>query len=287
VNRELYEIAEDGWSFLPAGVEVPRCVDRPRRAAAEAIDLVDVAENAFGLVPVLPPAIRESSDELILVDQDGPRDWRMAMRVRFPLDELDARREAVRAWFRERGRDTFTWWVGTASTRGVYDALVERGATPDDDDEYLDAMVLDEEPPPAEGVDVRPVETFEDALVSRRILQAGFETELPNADLRALWEESQRLGRQRAFIAYVDGEPVGRANAIVTEPGPVQLLGGVVLEPYRGRGLYRALVRARWDWAVERGTPILVTQSGHMSRPILTRLGFRTVGRVRVLIDSA
>jgi GNAT superfamily N-acetyltransferase len=59
-----------------------------------------------------------------------------------------------------------------------------------------------------------------------------------------------------------------------------------VLEPFHGRGLYRALVRARWDWAVERGTPLLVTQSGHMSRPILTRLGFRTVGRVRVLFDS-
>jgi GNAT superfamily N-acetyltransferase len=249
------------------------------------IDIVDVAENAFGLLPVLRPATRESSGELILVDQDGPRDWRMAMRVRFPLEELDVRRESVRAWFRERGREGFTWWVGTGSTRGVYDALLERGAMPDDA-EYLEAMVLDAEPPPAEGVDVRPVETFEDALVSRRILQAGFEMQLPDDDLRALWEESQRLGRQRAFIAYVDGEPAGRANAIVTDLGPVQLLGGVVLEPYRGRGLYRALVRARWDWAVELGTPVLVTQSGHMSHPILTRLGFRTVGRVRMLIDS-
>jgi GNAT superfamily N-acetyltransferase len=249
------------------------------------IDIVDVAENAFGLLPVLPPATRESFDELILIDQDGPRDWRWARRGRVPLDELDAWREAVRAWFRARGRDTFTWWVGTSSTRGVYDALLARGATPDDE-EYLDAMVLDGEPPPAEGVDVRPVETFEDALVSRRILQAGLEPQLPDDNLRVLWEESQRLGRQRAFIAYVDGEPAGRANAIVTDPGPVQLLGGVVLEPYRGRGLYRALVRARWDWAVANGTPVLVTQSGHMSRPILTRLGFRTVGRVRVLVDA-
>jgi GNAT superfamily N-acetyltransferase len=251
------------------------------------IDLVDVAENAFGLLPVPSSIERESSDELILVDQDGPTDWRMAFRMRFPLDELDARCDAVRAWFRERGRDDFSWWVGTSSTPGVYEALRELGATPDPETEYLGAMVLDEEPPRVDGVDVRPVETFDAALVSRRIMMSGFETEPPPPErIRADWYEAQRMDRSRAFLAYVDGEPAGRAAAVITDAGPVQLVGGTVLEPFRGRGLYRALVRARWDWAVDRGTPVLVTQAGHMSRPILERLGFRTVGRVRVLFDS-
>jgi GNAT superfamily N-acetyltransferase len=249
--------------------------------------LVDVAENAFGLLPVPASVVRETSDELILLDQDGPTDWRMALRMRFPLEELEARREAVRVWFRERGRDDFSWWVGTSSTPGVHDALLACGATPDPEDDYLDAMVLDEEPPRVDGADIRPVETFEDALVSRRIMMAGFESEPPPLErIRAEWDQAQRVDRSRAFLAYVDGEPAGRAGAVITDAGPVQLIGGTVLEPFRGRGLYRALVRARWDWAVERGTRVLVTQSGHMSRPILERLGFRTVGRVRVLFDS-
>lgn len=114
----------------------------------------------------------------------------------------------------------------------------------------------------------------------------GFETEPPPLErIRAEWEEAQRVDRSRAFLAYVGGEPAGRAAAVITDEGPVQLIGGTVLEPFRGHGLYRALVRARWDWAVERGAPFLVTQSGPMSRPILAGLGFRTVGRVRVLFD--
>jgi hypothetical protein len=55
----------------------------------------------------------------------------------------------------------------------------------------------------------------------------------------------------------------------------------------RGRGIYRALVRARWDEAERRGTPALVVQAGKMSRPILERLGFETVCEVHTLVDSA
>jgi hypothetical protein len=46
----------------------------------------------------------------------------------------------------------------------------------------------------------------------------------------------------------------------------------------RGHGLYRALVSARWDFAVERGTPALVTEAiVTTSYPILQRLGFTEV----------
>jgi GNAT superfamily N-acetyltransferase len=58
-----------------------------------------------------------------------------------------------------------------------------------------------------------------------------------------------------------------------------------VLPVYRGRGVYRALVRARWDAALARGTLALVTQAGQMSRPILQRLGFRTLRESREFLD--
>ena len=59
------------------------------------------------------------------------------------------------------------------------------------------------------------------------------------------------------------------------------LFGGATLPEARGRGAYRALVAARWEDAVARGTPVLVTQAGAMSRPILARLGFREVCEIR------
>jgi predicted GNAT superfamily acetyltransferase len=60
-----------------------------------------------------------------------------------------------------------------------------------------------------------------------------------------------------------------------------------VAKAARGRGVYRALVRARWDVAVARGTPALVVQAGTMSQPILERLGFRTVCTIRLFVDDS
>jgi predicted GNAT superfamily acetyltransferase len=54
----------------------------------------------------------------------------------------------------------------------------------------------------------------------------------------------------------------------------------------RGRGLYRALVRPRWNDAVARGTPALVTQANpETSYPILRRLGFEEVCEITRLED--
>ena len=63
------------------------------------------------------------------------------------------------------------------------------------------------------------------------------------------------------------------------------MFGGATLPEARGRGVYRALVAARWEDAVARGTPALVTQAGAQSRPILARLGFRELCEIRILLD--
>ena len=47
-----------------------------------------------------------------------------------------------------------------------------------------------------------------------------------------------------------------------------------------------ALLRERWEVAVERGTPALTVQAGRMSRPICERAGFEFVAPVRVFVDK-
>jgi GNAT superfamily N-acetyltransferase len=88
----------------------------------------------------------------------------------------------------------------------------------------------------------------------------------------------------RVFLALVDGEIVGLGRAILADAG-VNLGGGSVRPDRRGRGVYRALVRARWDVAVARGTPALTVQAGRMSRPILERAGFELVAQQHCLVD--
>ena len=83
---------------------------------------------------------------------------------------------------------------------------------------------------------------------------------------------------------WLDGKLVCTGTASPTEHG-LLLYGGATAERARGRGAYRALIRARWDEAVALGTPALITQGGSMSRPILERLGFERVGEVHMLLD--
>lgn len=86
------------------------------------------------------------------------------------------------------------------------------------------------------------------------------------------------------YLAFFDGRAISAADAALVDGGVV-LCGGATLPEGRGQGAYRALIEARWQAAVERGTPVLVVQAGAMSRPILERLGFEEVARVKVLLD--
>ncbi|HEU5212144.1 MAG TPA: hypothetical protein VFU10_05190 [Gaiellaceae bacterium] len=105
------------------------------------------------------------------------------------------------------------------------------------------------------------------------------------------WTTGQR---QRFAAAEVD-EALAEVRALLRERGRTKtqweehgllLHGGATLPEARGRGAYRALLRARWDEAVARGTPALITQGGSMSRPILERAGFRRVGHIHMLVDD-
>ena len=59
-----------------------------------------------------------------------------------------------------------------------------------------------------------------------------------------------------------------------------------MLEHARGLGVYNALIRARWEAAVARGTPALTVQAGRMSKPILEKLGFQDVGQAHIFVDT-
>jgi GNAT superfamily N-acetyltransferase len=85
-------------------------------------------------------------------------------------------------------------------------------------------------------------------------------------------------------VAVIDGRIVGSGSSTYLDRA-VTLNGGSVAPEARGRGAYRALVHARWEDAAARGTPVLITQAGRMSAPILLRLGFEEVARIHILVD--
>jgi GNAT superfamily N-acetyltransferase len=242
--------------------------------------ILELAENANTYTPVAPGDERIVDDRYVLWLGRGDHPaWNVAQRFRLRVDEIEQVREEIRDHVRMKGRTACSWEVGSSATpAGLVERLLALGLVADDDEPLAIGMALTEplgEPPP--GIVVRRAASDADELIAAEIAAASFGGEpVP----RKFDPESRIV----TYLAYLDGEPAGRATGAFSEHG-VSLFGGATLPEARGRGVYRALVHARWTDAVARGTPVAVTQAGSQSRPILTRLGFREVCEIRILID--
>ncbi|HEY0388162.1 MAG TPA: hypothetical protein VGC71_06970 [Gaiellales bacterium] len=216
---------------------------------------------------------------------DSPH-WTVVQRFRFQPEEVDAVVADVHDLLRQRGRTSCAWEIGsTGRPAGLAEMLLERGMALAETDSHQTGMVLDREPAPRpEGVEVRHAETLEDYRVAEEIAHRAFGEPAPSEEYVSEMFERRNPDVVRRYLARVDGRDIGTATATFARDGVV-LNSGSTLPDHRGRGAYRALVRARWDDAVAAGTPVLVTQAGAMSRPILERLGFRAVCEVVAVVD--
>jgi hypothetical protein len=180
------------------------------------------------------------------------------------------------------------WWIGpSAKPQNIVQLLQARGFEPSPDGAELRAMALTSPPPGiAPGIEVHRVATFEDYVASREVQWDAFETpedrrELQRAHMRDEFDETMEHGTPVTFLVLLNGKTGGTGMALPSDRG-VFLIAGSTSPWARGRGLYRALVRARWDYAVERGTPVLITEALlDTSYPILRRLGFTEVCTIR------
>jgi hypothetical protein len=140
------------------------------------------------------------------------------------------------------------------------------------------------------AVTVRPVLSHADAGYAAAITAAAFamDDRTAQAVAVAIREEINPpvADSIKSFLALIDGVPVGTAASVYLD-GCVGLIGGSTLPAARGRGVYRALVKARWDDAVARTLPVLVTQAvDATSRPILERVGFTALFPITILQDT-
>jgi GNAT superfamily N-acetyltransferase len=211
----------------------------------------------------------------------GPHDaW--VLKVRAPNIEW------ARAETRRRGLPVVEWWVGWSSPPDLADELLAQGLVPGDEP-VLTGMTSSTAPPRAPHVDIRLVETAEQYLEALAVDWEVWQVpEDKRAERRASaaeqFSDDRTAGMAHHWVAFDNGRPVGFGRALDMEDG-VALMGGAVLPEARGRGFYRALVRARWDHAAARGTPLLVVQAGPMSAPVLDGLGFQRHGEIRLYVD--
>jgi hypothetical protein len=248
-------------------------------------EVLGLAEDANTHTPLGEGDERIVRDRFVLWMGPGAEPhWNVAQRFRMQADEVDQVRAEIHTLLLARGRMACTWEVGSSATPpGLAGLLRARGLVPDEPDPLQIGMVLDEAPPAiSAGVSVRVAESLADHAVSERIAHRCFGMDDPTDEQIA---DSHDRGQSRRYLARIDGKDVATGSATFTPHGVV-LNAGSTLPEARGRGAYRALVRARWDDAVAAGTPVLITQAGRMSLPILERLGFRVVCEIQVLLDK-
>jgi GNAT superfamily N-acetyltransferase len=197
--------------------------------------------------------------------------------------------EWAREESRRRGIPLVEWWVGWTAPDSLADDLLGKGLTPDDEP-VLTGMSCSTEPPAMPHVDVRQIETLEQYLEAIAVdWEVWPLSEEERAKRRATevdrFDAEHAAGTAHHWAAYDADRPIGFGRGVDMEAA-VALMGGAVLPEARGRGMYRALVRARWDHAVARGTPLLVVQAGPMSAPVLDGLGFERHGQIRLFADK-
>jgi GNAT superfamily N-acetyltransferase len=204
--------------------------------------------------------------------------------------DVEAAVTAARSVAREYSKPILAWWLAPEHA-GLGPKLEELGLVNEDTPGFEaveNAMALLAEPsaPSVDDVEVRAVKTLEEYVAVSHVGEEAFGLEpTPEAELRLRFEELQASPRAVLLLASIGGRPVGSAFAALGDAG-VNLFGGSVHPDARGRGVYRALTAARWQLAVERGTPALTVQAGRMSMPICEQLGFRLVERVRLYVDQ-
>lgn len=166
--------------------------------------------------------------------------------------------------------------------------LLALGFTPDDDGDKSAVMVLPADAAlSAAHVDGLAIHDgladLQSFTAAERVAEEAFGDVPFGAPSPIDAQRERRFNNHRAtpgrhiVLATVNGEPAGSGSLTVFAPHGSMMNGGAVRPRFRGLGVYRAMVAARRDIAREAGAAGLFVWGGHMSRPILSGLGFEAV----------
>jgi hypothetical protein len=237
---------------------------------------------------LIPADVERFADERVCMIQGSV--WAGVCGVRIHEDEVEALVAETREWIRP-GKAT-AWWLDPGTRpQNLRERLLALGFEVPERGDMMHALAC-VEPPPAGPADVvvRRVADFDAWLAATQLMWDAFETpqkerEAQRPHLRTELDASLAAGVPVTFLASLDGRAAGVGRSVYSDRG-VFLIAGSVAEWARSRGVYRALVRARWDDAVARGTPALVTEAlPDTSYPILKRCGFEDVCTIMRLKD--
>jgi ribosomal protein S18 acetylase RimI-like enzyme len=145
-----------------------------------------------------------------------------------------------------------------------------------------------EEPPPAEGVEVRRLGSREEADHYWRIAASSYESVGFPPEVFGFYEGLERLPPEdsAAFLGYLDGEPVSIAMTLLSH-GVAGIYWVGSLAEARGRGIGRAVTAAATNAGLELGADLASLQASHMGRPVYEAMGYEAIYDYRLFHSPA
>ena len=140
------------------------------------------------------------------------------------------------------------------------------------------AHLLDTEVPLPHGVTLRRICAEDDIRAMAAMADIVFASATAQETTRALGYRLSLGDGMELWVAEAGGQVIsaGRLEPVAgTEFAGIW--GGATLQPWRGRGIYRALTAARARSAIAAGKTLIHSDSTEYSRPILERAGFLKV----------
>ncbi len=184
------------------------------------------------------------------------------------LDHFTTATEVTRVEWKTRGHD---------HAPGLHDALVDAGFEPEEPESIMlgEARLLAVDVPLPVGVTLRTVTDEADVRAMSALADEAFGDPVSDERADSLLHRLRLHDGMELWVAEADGRMVSAGRL---EPVPhtevAGIWGGSTLEPWRGRGIYRALTAARARSALRLGKTIIHSDSTEFSRPILERSGF-------------
>lgn len=214
----------------------------------------------------------------------GSADRDLLSMIRISESKVPEMLDLVCRYYGGHGKKSFGIIVAPyTQPEGLADLLLERGARRSE--RYL-GMVLPVTRELAIEVDSR-IEVREvdlegttgemTEMIDRAWSMPGGSTRKGVDELRKY--DPAEIHAPRIFMAFYDGKPAAFSAMDVYDDLPVIRIAGGATDPaYRGKGLYKAMIKARLESARNLGKDYLAVQAKvDTSAPILERLGFETL----------
>lgn len=210
--------------------------------------------------------------------------------MRWTEEEADRKIEETIAYHRERNIG-FQWWVNPYDTPAdLRDRLERHGLVLAGDAATMARLGLEnlDDIPTNPQMAIERLDGYDDAALDaiETMMMVCFHWTKEQVDeRRAGWVERMRdpkfRERETNYLARLNGQPAGYGR-VHLHGGIAYLSGAATLPEFRGQHVYSTLVRRRLEEARARGYHLAVINAEPLSRPIVTRCGFKEYARAYI-----